>query len=152
MATRGIVLALWCAGLGLTLAGASAYLRVTGPSDLRFQPIHAPVVITPPPLPVPQPETSHTDIDAGMVSMPPPATNSGSIIIEAKSPESPESHSPYDNQNYFNNGNDSLITPQMMVPFFQGGLTSTNSPNANLSPSMWFKPPLPPGSNGKSSK
>jgi hypothetical protein len=145
---RGIMLALWCLGLGLPLANA-AYLPITGPSDLRFQPVHAPVVITPPPLPVPQPPKA--EIDPTPITPIPvthPSTNVEDINLEAKSPPELENNGSYEHQGYFNSGSDALITPQMMVPFFQNNLPGTNAPSKPMSP-IWFKPPMP--ANGSKS-
>jgi hypothetical protein len=135
----------WVAGLLLAWPGASlaAYLPMIGPVPLRFEaPTHLP---TASPLPlvqdsVPEPETNVT------AAVPPPNTHAApaqpeSIVIVAKSPD------PADATNappaFIGPIDASLVTPQMMMHFFQLKSGDTNGPNTDVVLPFAFTPPVP---------
>jgi hypothetical protein len=112
------------------------YLPISGPADLRFLPKQVPAEVKPPPMPLPPPKEESVESTAAPTNV---LTNTPEdIVMTAKSPD------PINYQNFSSNP-EYLVTPQMMVPYFQGTPNGSNSLPSNPGSPLWFKPPMPNG-------
>lgn len=100
-------------------------------------PSQPPVAIKPPPMPLPTPTEPVFDPSLVPTNTAPAGE---SIDLQSKSPTSGENGGL---PNLYNNGSDLLITPQMMLPYFQGGTPGTNTSAPHANPPIWFRPPVP---------
>lgn len=129
--------------LALPVAGVAAYLPMIGPAPLRFQAPPHPPMAAPVPLvqdPIPEPEPDSTAAASPAATNPPPAQLEA-VVIVAKSPD------PADATNappaVLGPTDASLITPQMMMHFFQRKFGDTNGPNTDVVLPFVFTPPVP---------